>query len=174
MYGFLYPGFCFMMERLFFKDRDRREKRKAHFHSFFFLMFVYFWERERERTSEGGAERKGDTESKAGSRPWAVSTEPDMGLEITNHEIMTWAKVGHSTDWAIQAPQIGSISIPVLDMSCVETGIIERVYSRYRAQPKQRQVGKRRCVAHSGNSKWSYLATQWLHAENGKKLKLEK
>ena len=39
--------------------------------------------------SEGGAERGGDTKSKAGSRLRAVSTEPDEGLEPTNHEIMT-------------------------------------------------------------------------------------
>ena len=34
--------------------------------------------------SEGGKEREGDTESKAGSRPRAVSTEPDVGLEPTD------------------------------------------------------------------------------------------
>ena len=39
--------------------------------------------------SRGGAERKGDTESKAGSRLRAVSTEPDAGLELRNHELMT-------------------------------------------------------------------------------------
>ena len=53
----------------------------------------------------GGAEREGDTESEAGSRLWAGSTEPDVGLKLTNHEIMTWAEVGRSTDWATQAPQ---------------------------------------------------------------------
>ena len=37
----------------------------------------------------GGSEREGDTESKAGSRLRAVSTEPDAGLELTDHEIMT-------------------------------------------------------------------------------------
>ena len=37
----------------------------------------------------GGAEREGDTESEAGSRLRAVSTEPDAGLELTNHKIMT-------------------------------------------------------------------------------------
>ena len=48
--------------------------------TFFFLnlMFIYFWERE----CEGGAEREGDTESESGSRLWAVSTEPDAGLEL--------------------------------------------------------------------------------------------
>ena len=39
--------------------------------------------------SRGGAEREGDTGSEAGSRLWAVSTEPDAGLEPTNCEIMT-------------------------------------------------------------------------------------
>ena len=54
-------------------------------------MFIYFRERERERQSVGGgrAEREGDTESEAASRLQAVSTEPDVGLELTNHEIMT-------------------------------------------------------------------------------------
>ena len=37
----------------------------------------------------GGAQRGGDTESEAGPRLRAVSTEPDAGLELTNHEIMT-------------------------------------------------------------------------------------
>ena len=39
--------------------------------------------------SRGGAERRGDTESEAGSRLRAVSTEPDAGLELVNHEIRT-------------------------------------------------------------------------------------
>ena len=48
--------------------------------------------------SWGGAEREGDAESEAGSRLQAASTEPVAGLELTNHEIMTWAEVGHLTD----------------------------------------------------------------------------
>ena len=44
---------------------------------------------ERQSMSGGGAEREGDTESKAGSRLRAVSTEPDAGLEPTNREFMT-------------------------------------------------------------------------------------
>ena len=39
--------------------------------------------------NRGGAEREGDTESEMGSRLRAVSTEPDAGLELTDHEIMT-------------------------------------------------------------------------------------
>ena len=51
-----------------------------------------------------GREREGDTESEAGCRLWAVSTEPDVGLKPMNLEIMTWAKVGHLPDWTTQSP----------------------------------------------------------------------
>ena len=60
--------------------------------------------------SGGGAEREGDTESEAGSRLPAISTEPDAGLELKmdceDCEIMTWAKVGRLTDRATQVPQM--------------------------------------------------------------------
>ena len=52
--------------------------------------------------SRGEAEREEDTESEAGSRLWAVSTEPDAGLELTDCEIVTWAEVGCLTDGATQ------------------------------------------------------------------------
>ena len=39
--------------------------------------------------SGGEAEREGDTESRVGSRLWADTTEPNMGFEPKNHEIMT-------------------------------------------------------------------------------------
>ena len=52
-------------------------------------LFIYF-ERERARKSVwGGGQREGDTESEAGSRLRAISTEPDAGLELVNCEIMT-------------------------------------------------------------------------------------
>ena len=59
--------------------------------SFFFLnccCCCCFLERDREQAGEGQRE-EGDTESEAGSRLRAVSTEPDAGLELTNCEIMT-------------------------------------------------------------------------------------
>ena len=73
---------------------------------FFNVLFI-FWRRERERQSmsRGGAEREGNTEFEAGSRLYALSTEPNVELEPMNHEIMTWAEVRRSTDWATQAPQ---------------------------------------------------------------------
>ena len=68
-----------------------------------------FWEREGDRQSMSGkgAERKGDTESKAGSRLWAVTTESNVGLEAMDDEIMTWAEVRRLTDWATQGPWEG-------------------------------------------------------------------
>ena len=52
-------------------------------------MFLFIFEQERQRVSRGGAERKGDTESEAGFRLRAISTEPDLGLKLMNAEIMT-------------------------------------------------------------------------------------
>ena len=70
-----------------------------------FLMFIYLWDRERQSMSRGGAEREGHTESKAGSRLRAVSKEPNVGFELMDGEIMTWAEVRRLTDWATRAPQ---------------------------------------------------------------------
>ena len=39
--------------------------------------------------SRGRAGREGDTASEAGSKLLAVSLEPDVGLELTDCEIMT-------------------------------------------------------------------------------------
>ena len=55
------------------------------FKCFFFNICLFLRDRERQR-DRGGAEREGDTESKAVQ---AISTEPDVGLEFTNREIMT-------------------------------------------------------------------------------------
>ena len=52
-------------------------------------MFVCFHARERQIASRGGAERKGDIESEAGSRLHTVSTESDVGLEVMNCQIMS-------------------------------------------------------------------------------------
>ena len=80
----------------------------------FFLTFIYFWDRERDRAWMGEGQREGDTESETGSRLWAVSTEPDAGLELTDRKIMTWAEVGRTTDWATQVPQHIVIFIVIL------------------------------------------------------------
>ena len=50
-----------------------------------------------------GVEREGD---RIWSRLQVLSCQhrAHMGLELRNHEMMTWAKVGRLTNWAIQAP----------------------------------------------------------------------
>ena len=58
---------------------------------FVLSLFIHFeGERERERerasTNSGRAEREGE---RTPSRLCTVSTEPDAGLELTNHEIIT-------------------------------------------------------------------------------------
>ena len=37
----------------------------------------------------GEGQREGDKVPEAGSRPWAVSTEPKAGLKLIDREIMT-------------------------------------------------------------------------------------
>ena len=64
-------------------------------------------ERERDRARVGEGQRERETQNpKQAPGSWAVSTEPDVGLKLKNREIMTWAQVGRSTDWATPAPRI--------------------------------------------------------------------
>ena len=50
---------------------------------------MFIFERERERERERVHVGEGQRESEAGSRLWAVNTESDMGLELTDCMIMT-------------------------------------------------------------------------------------
>ena len=77
-----------------------------YFHLLFFSLFkcLFIFERQRQSVRGGGVEREGDTESEAGSRLWAISTEPDMSLEPINCEVMTWAEVRCLTNWDTQVP----------------------------------------------------------------------
>ena len=61
--------------------------------------------------SEGGAERERETQNPKRARLRAVHTEPDVGLEPTDHEIMTRAEVGRPTDRAAQAPQTPTLNV---------------------------------------------------------------
>ena len=71
-------------------------------------MFTYLWERDKGRVQAGKTGRKEDTELNQAPGSWllAISTQPNMELELTNSEILTRAKVRPFTDWATQAPQI--------------------------------------------------------------------
>ena len=50
---------------------------------------IFNFEREIETVQAGKEQREGDTESEAGSRLQAVSTEPDTGFKLVNSEVMT-------------------------------------------------------------------------------------
>ena len=69
-----------------------------------FIIFERERERERETESEQGRGRDRETQNLKQAPAWAVSTEPDAGLEPTNCEIMTWVEVRRLTDWVTQAP----------------------------------------------------------------------
>ena len=87
--------------------------RDSHLFIFTFFMFLFIFERERKRDQAraGKGQRQGDTEFEAGSRLWADSRKPNVGLEPMNHEIMTRAEVGLSTNWATQAPRDSSFNV---------------------------------------------------------------
>ena len=63
-----------------------------YFFLIFFQRFLFIFGTERQSMNGGGAEREGDTESETVSRLWAISPEPDAGLELTDREIVTWLK----------------------------------------------------------------------------------
>ena len=73
----------------------------------FVFTFIYFWETEWDKAWAGEGERQKETQNlkQAPGSEQVVSTEPDVGLKPTNCEIMTWAEVRRSTDWATEAPQ---------------------------------------------------------------------
>ena len=83
---------------------------------FFFNVYLFIL-RDRLRAWVGEEQRERDTESEAGSRLWAVSTELSAGLEPTSREIMTWAEVRCLANWATQALQlVGHLSIFIGEM----------------------------------------------------------
>ena len=99
---------------LCFFDRPKNFNKLYQYPLFFFFkknfLNVYLFLRERQSMSRGGAEKEGDTECEAGSSLWAVSSEPDAGLKVTNCEIMTQAEAGRLTNWVTQgAPTISFV-----------------------------------------------------------------
>lgn len=72
---------------------DSVSKTKVTPHFIFLYFQVYYFERERVRAFGGEAERRMNRESQAGFG--TVSAVSDVGLELMNHDIMTWTKVRH-------------------------------------------------------------------------------
>ena len=59
----------------------------------FFFEFIFEREREQAQVGEGQIERR----QRIPSRVCAVSAEPDVGLELMNHEIMTSVEIKSQT-----------------------------------------------------------------------------
>ena len=57
-------------------------------------MFTYLRERVCVQVSRGRGRQRGE---RIPSRLYAVSTEPDVGLDPTNYEIMIWVKIKSGT-----------------------------------------------------------------------------
>ena len=64
-------------------------------------MFLFIFDTERDKARVGERQRERETQN----LKQAPGSEPDVGLEITDREIMTRAKVRHLHNWATQAPQ---------------------------------------------------------------------
>ena len=74
------------------------------FLSFFLHLFIF----ERQSVSGGETERERETQNLKQAPGSGLSAHsPTWGLEPVNREIVTWAEVGRSTDWATQAPSSG-------------------------------------------------------------------
>ena len=84
---------------------------------YLFICLLYFV-RGRQSSSGGGAEQEREPQNPKQAPGWAISTEANVGLEPMNCEIMTWAKVGRSTDWAAQAPLLFlKVEAEVIDLT---------------------------------------------------------
>ena len=98
-----------------YQKKKKTKPKKPYIHIYVCIFYIYIYInvymcvcktliQRHDRTWVGEGRRVKETESEAGSRLWAVSTEPGTGLKLMSHEIMTWAEAGHLTNWAAQAP----------------------------------------------------------------------
>ena len=62
-----------------------------------YFVLSLFWEREREHEQGRGRERRSE---RTLSKLHTASMEANTGLKPMNREVMTWAEVGGSTNWA--------------------------------------------------------------------------
>ena len=68
------------------------------------LMFMFERQSDTVWAGEGQRERETQNLKQAPGSELSARSPTHMGLEPTNREIMTWAKVGCLTDWATQVP----------------------------------------------------------------------
>ena len=95
----------------------------------FFMLYYFFLIFDGESMSKGGAEKEGDRGSEVGLH--GDSSEPDVELKLTNCEITTWAKLEHSTNWALSSPDLSILTvIPIFILTI--TGLTTSLRSRLR------------------------------------------
>ena len=81
------------------------------FFSFLFFSFLFFSLAERDRAWTWEGPWIGETRnSKQAPGSELSARSPDVGLELLNWEIMTWAEVGRLTDWATHVPHRCAVS----------------------------------------------------------------
>ena len=69
------------------------------------MFFSCLFLRQRQSMSGGGAERERETQNRKEAPVSELSAQSPMRDSNSQTEIMIWAEVGRSTDWATQAPQ---------------------------------------------------------------------
>ena len=73
----------------------------------FFFNVSFIFESERDRVWAGEGQREKETENPKQAPGSELSAQSRMwGLELTNCEMVTWAEVWRSTEWATQAPRL--------------------------------------------------------------------
>ena len=77
----------------------------------FFIIYLFLRDRETEHERERGREKKMQNLKQADS------SEPDVGLELTNREFMTRAELGRLTDWVTQTPHNYSYANTIIKWS---------------------------------------------------------
>ena len=102
----------------------------SYFHISFFNVYLFIL-RERETMRRGGAEREGGWETTQAVS--LLSTEPDMGLSLTNREIMAWDKIKSQTfNWLSHpgAPyfHISTISSLLLECTSFSSFFLNKSY----------------------------------------------
>ena len=91
------------------KIKSRMLNRVSHLGArFYFLSFLKKFFKcllLRDRAWAGDGQRERETQDLKQIPGSELAAEPNVGLELTNREIMTWAEVGCFTNWATQAHQ---------------------------------------------------------------------
>ena len=131
-------------------------------------MFIYLLLREKERectAGEGQREREGGTESEAGSRLWAVSRQPDAGLQNINrhHDL--------SQSWTLNwLRHLGAPCMQLLILGLwVEPHVGHRVYLKKKKKKKKKRLKTLTDTSPKKIYKWQInIGKDALHHISGK------